>query len=175
MLRKKLEPKIDTLIGEQLQDSNFLAKVLRAYHQRLASLSSPESPGVDRVTILQKLDELRAKKDRVLETFFDGVIDRIRRDDALRKIEREIDSYNLLLGTPSLGPQPLIGLDAMLRVVEPLADWQFISREDRRALLRHLCPEICIYRYTVKSLTLNVGANSQSSDGHTTSHSKMAP
>jgi DNA invertase Pin-like site-specific DNA recombinase len=177
MLRAKLEAKINTLIGEKLQDSTFLAKILRDYQGRLAGLSALESLEVDRTAVRHKLDELRAKKGRVLDTFFEGIIDRTRRDDALRDVDRELNSYNLLLGTksPYSQPQPLPTLDSMQRVIEPLADWEFLARGDRRTLLRQLCPDISIYHYKVKSLTLNVGAALQSSGCYTGSHSRMAP
>ena len=88
MLRDKLEPRIDSLIGEKLQDSTFLVQVLRDYQERLASSSALESPGVDRAEVMRKLDDLRAKKGRVLDAFFEGVIDRTRRDEALRDVDK---------------------------------------------------------------------------------------
>ena len=177
MLRHKLEPRIDSLIGERLQDSGFLAKVLRDYGERLASSSKRESPGVDQAAVVRKLDNLRAKKGRVLDAYFEGVIDRAQRDETLQDVDREIGSYNFLLGTSSvsLQPQSLPSLDAMMRVIEPLADWEFLSRDDRRTLLRQLCPNITVYQYTVKSLTLNLGAVTQPSSRYTGSHSRMAP
>ena len=175
MLRRKLEPKIDSLIGEKLQDSVFLARVLRDYADRLASCSQPEPPGLEKLTVVSKLDELRAKKGRVLDAFFDGVIDRAQRDWKLQEVDREIGSYNALLGTSSdcTEPPPFPNLDTMLQVIEPLADWGFLARDDRRTLLQQLCPEISVYRYTVKSLTLNVAAGAQSNGGDTGSRSKM--
>lgn len=177
MLRDKLEPRIDSLIGEKLQDSTFLAQVLRDYQERLASSSALESPGVDRAEVMRKLDDLRAKKGRVLDAFFEGVIDRARRDVELQDVDREIGSYDMLLGTSSAGsqPHPLPSLETMLRVTEPLADWGFLARDDRRALLRQFCPDISIYQYKVKSLTLNLGSATQSSSRYTGSRSKMAP
>jgi DNA invertase Pin-like site-specific DNA recombinase len=177
MVRSKLESKINLLIGERLHDSNFLSHILTEYHQQLMGSPALETPGVDRGTVLQKLDALRDKKSRVLETFFEGVIDRTRRDEALRDVEREIVSYTRLLDTSSSLPQShsLPNLESIVKVIEPLADWEFLGRDDRRALLRQLCPEISVYRYTVKSLMLNLGAApSKVDDRNMGSHSKMA-
>lgn len=175
MLRNKLEARINSLIGEKLQDSAFLAPVLQDYHDRLASPSSRESLGVDRSAVLEKVDALEVKKTRILDAFFEGVIDRTRRDEALRDVNREVGSYNELLYASSVRPRPrlLPSLDSVMRVIEPLADWEFLGRDHRRALLRQLCPEISVYRYKVKSLTLNVGAALQSNSGCMDSHSKM--
>jgi DNA invertase Pin-like site-specific DNA recombinase len=176
MLRRKLEPKIDSLIGEKLQDSAFLARVLRDYGDRLVSCSRHESPTVDEPAVVRKLEDLRAKKERVVDAFFEGVIDRVQRNEKLQDVDREIDLYSGLLGASfgSPEPPPLLTLEAMLQAIEPLADWEFLTRHDRRRLLQQLCPEISIYRYTVKSLTLNVGTGTQSS-GDTGSHPRMAP
>jgi site-specific DNA recombinase len=164
MLRDKLEARINSLIGEKLQNPTFLATVLQDYQDRLATPSLQESPEVDRSAVIEKVDSLRLKKSRILEAFFEGVIDRTRRDEALRDVDREVDSYNELISAPSarLQPQPVLSLASILRVVEPLADWEFLGRDHRRALLRQLCPEISVYHYKVKSLTLNVGAALQS-------------
>jgi hypothetical protein len=108
---------------------------------------------VDRAAVMRKLDDLQSKKGRILDAFFEGVIDRTRRDEALRDVENEIGSYNLLLGTSSAQPKLLPSLDSMLRMIEPLADWEFLARQERRALLRELCPDISVYQYKVNSLT----------------------
>jgi hypothetical protein len=167
MLRDKLEPRINGLIGERLHDSSFLAQILQEYEERLTIPSSVETVGVDSATVQQKLDALQDKKSRILDAFFDGVIDRSRRDEALRDLEREICSYNQLFGTsPTPSPlQSLPNLDSVVRVIEPIADWEFLGRDHRRALLRQLCPEISVYQYKVKSLTLNLGSLPSKSHG----------
>jgi DNA invertase Pin-like site-specific DNA recombinase len=177
MLRDKLEPKIDAMVGEKLQDSVFLARVLREYNDRLTSPSFVESAEVDRAEVSRKLNDLRDKKDRILDTFFEGMIDRVKRDVALATVEHEMESYNLLLGTPQRPePRPVPSIDCLLKTIEPFADWEFLSRDDRRALLRQLCPSISVYRYTVKSLTLNIiGPAGQLEDRYTGSHPRMAP
>jgi DNA invertase Pin-like site-specific DNA recombinase len=177
MLRDKLEPRIDGMIGKTLQEPAFLAKVLRQYNDRLTNASSGESSEVDRAEVTRKLDDLRNKKGRILDTFFEGVIDRVQRDEALRNVDREMGSYNMLLGASSepSEPRPVPSLDCLLKTIEPFADWEFLSRDDRRALLRQLCPSISVYRYAVKSLTLNVGPAVQSDGCYTGSHSRMAP
>jgi hypothetical protein len=130
----------------------------------------------DEAAVVRKLEDLRAKKERVIDAFFDGVIDRVQRNAKLQDVDREIDSYSGLLCSSPERPEtpPLLSLETMLQAIEPLADWEFLARQGRRSLLRQLCPEISVYQYTVKSLTLNVGAGAHSS-GDTGSHPKMAP
>jgi hypothetical protein len=92
----------------------------------------------------------------------------------LQHVDREIDLYSGLLtaALKSSEPSSVLSVEAMLQAIEPLADWEFLGRDDRRSLLRQLCPEISVYRYTVKSLTLNVGSDTQSGD--TVSHPRTA-
>ncbi|MFY9731968.1 MAG: hypothetical protein WB723_04200 [Candidatus Acidiferrales bacterium] len=149
------------MIGERLHNSAFLVRMLQEYHERLAASSSLRTTEVDQDAVLQKLELLRNKKGRILDAFFEGVIDRGQRDEALGGVEREMCAYDELLGRSSANSQPLpiLNLDSLVRVIEPLADWEFLGRDDRRALLRRLCPEISIYQYKIKSLTLNLGAS----------------
>ncbi|HEY2123514.1 MAG TPA: recombinase family protein [Chthoniobacterales bacterium] len=174
MLRDKLEPRINCLIGEKLQDRAFLAQVLHGYHARLTASQSPATTGVNEDAVRQKLNLLREKKDRVLDAFFDGVIDPTRRDEALRDVEGEMRVYTKLLGESSASPQrPPVTLESLAQVVAPLVEWEFLGRDDRRALLRHLCPEISVYQYQVKSLKLNLAAGvAQSLGRDADSHSK---
>jgi hypothetical protein len=177
MLRGKLETKLNLLIGEKLQDSAFLERILQDYHEALARSSSLETRGVDHATVVQKLETLRDKESRILEAFFEGVIDRTRRDAALRTVEREICSYKELLSLSTKQPQSqsVPDLEALLRVIEPLADWEFLSRDHRRALLQQFCPEISVYRYDVRSLFLNLGAATATlRDGDKGTHSRKA-
>lgn len=173
----KLEARVNTLIGQKLQDSCFLANLLRRYQERLATAVSSQPVAVDSAVALQKLDALRDKKGRILDAFFERVIDRTRRDEALREVNREINSYDELLGSASAGsePQPFPSLDSLLQVIEPFADWEFLSRDNRRSLLRQLCPEISVYQYKVNSLTLNTAGLPQSQGRYTNTHTKMAP
>jgi hypothetical protein len=176
MLRDKLEPEIDAMVGEKLQDSVFLERILREYNDRSTRPYFVESAEIDRAEVARKLNDLRNKKGRILDTFFEGVIDRVQRDEALKTVEREMGSYNLLLGTSEPSePRPVPSLDRLLKTIEPFADWEFLARDDRRALLRQLCPSISVYRYAVKSLTLNIGSAGRPHDRHTGSHSRTAP
>lgn len=40
--------------------------------------------------------------------------------------------------------------------VEEVSDWEFLERDDRRGLLKLLCPEISVYQYEIKALALNL-------------------
>jgi hypothetical protein len=60
---------------------------VEAYNDTLSA-----NPGLTR-GIQRKIDDLRGKRARVLETFFDGIIGKDARDEKLADIDREIASY----------------------------------------------------------------------------------
>lgn len=154
MLRKKLEPKIDYLLAEKLREPSFLERVLDSYNDMHSAAPAPLN--VERTTLGAKLTALRDRKNRVLEAFFEGVIDKNQRDNRLTEVNREIESYEqLLMGT--VNPQlPLVAED-LSKCLEPFAEWEYLSRDDKRALLALICPQISVSRYKVKSIELNLG------------------
>jgi hypothetical protein len=118
---------------------------------------------------------LKAKKERVLEAFYDGVIDKKERDKKLDALDKEFVAYQGLLLPPAatvVGP-PELDLDAVLAIIEPFAEWEFLGREYRRELLTLLCPEISVYRYEIKDLALNLPI--ETTGGHKDSRTKPAP
>jgi DNA invertase Pin-like site-specific DNA recombinase len=152
MLRKKLEPKIDELLGAKLRDFDFLDRLAEQYN---AGVDEAHSASVPAATIQAKLVKLNERRRRVLEAFFDGAIDRTERDGRIAEIDREVSAYqrmllNSTLPTMARSPQDLEQL------FEPFADWDFLEREDKRTLLAAFCPEIRVSSYVVKSLVLNV-------------------
>jgi DNA invertase Pin-like site-specific DNA recombinase len=152
MLRAKLESKIDCLLGERLSERGFLGNALDAYKSQLKQSSNQQA--VDQALIAAKLDELKAKKLRVLDAFFEGLIDKSERDRKLASIQRDVDSYERLL--PEAGFERPSTVADLEQVLEPFSEWEFLEREDKRALLAMICPEIKIFQYTIKSLVLRL-------------------
>lgn len=160
MLRSKLEARIDHLLGTQLVKPEFLKTVLDQYE---SNRQSPSAPPIDELAIREKLSALTAKRERILDAFLDGVIDRKQRDGMLEYTEREVAAYNKVLAdsAPALKPKPIEGVGTILSVVQPFAEWEFLARNERRKLLTLLCPEIAVHRYKVKCLTLNLKTESE--------------
>lgn len=172
MLRKKLEPRIDHVLAEMLWKPDFLRRVVDEYNNTSRKVPAAE---FDCHAITAKIHALRERKDRVLETFFDGIINKQERDARVEEIQREITTYELLLLNGAEGPPKaqVVDLDKVLALVEPFAQWEFLDRDDRRALLLLLCPEISVFRYKIKELTLNLV--SRTGGGYKDSHLKTGP
>jgi DNA invertase Pin-like site-specific DNA recombinase len=170
MLRKKLEPKLDALFGEKLRDPEFLNRVVEDYNDIQEAKSAPVAK--NERALASKLSALSEKRQRVIEAFFEGVITKAERDSKIAEIDRERNTFQTLLieSIPQPG-QPSV--DEIRIALEPLAEWEFLEREDKRLLLQTICPEISVFRYTVKTLTLNLGA--EPAGCNEVSHLKTAP
>ncbi len=154
MLRKKLEPKIDFLLGEKLREPEFLRSVVDEFN---AGIQSSVSTGAtERIVIDRKLESLEAKRQRILEAFFDGAVDKAERDSRILNIDSELRAFRqILVDSIPVVPEAITDAD-FEEILEPFAEWEFLARDDKRALLAALCPEIRVERYAVKSLMLNL-------------------
>lgn len=168
MLRYRLEPKIDELFGAKLCDRGFLNRVVEAYNELVEHIQQPA--GRDNVALKNKIDGLCEKRQRILEAFFDGAIRKEDRDRRFEEIDRELSVYRqLLTESANVPPQPpVLDLEAVSAVVQPFAEWEFLNRDDKRLLLANLCPEISVYCYEIRDLTLAVAR------GYEVSHEKTA-
>src|SRR5439155_21521405 len=156
MLRKKLEPKIDYVLSGTLCDQDFLERVIAEYNEELRR-QAPAAP-LDQSALAARIKTLQEKKRRILDTFFDGMITKSERDQRVEEVEQEISVYHRLAQQFASEPQrpELLDVDAVLALTQPFAEWKFLSRDDRRALLQILCPEISVTCYKIKHLRLNV-------------------
>jgi DNA invertase Pin-like site-specific DNA recombinase len=156
MMRKKLEPKIDFLLGKKLRDPKFLSRVVDEFNKGIQdSLSIAD---MERSTFDRKLANLGAKKQRILEAFFDGAIDKPERDRRIGNVESELSAFRqILLESTNTVSEVRTDRD-FEEVLEPFTEWEFLGRDEKRTLLATLCPEIRVDRYVVKSLIFNLVA-----------------
>ena len=153
MLRRKLEPKLDVLVSEKLRDPEFLQRVVDDYNAIQEVKPAPMAKLEQ--GLAANLGVLSEKRQRVLEAFFEGVVTKEERDRKIAEIEREKNTIQCLLIEPV---QQAVhhSMDEIQMALEPLAEWEFLEREEKRALLRVICPEIIVFRYTVKSLVVSL-------------------
>jgi DNA invertase Pin-like site-specific DNA recombinase len=155
MLRKKLEPKIDYLLGEKLREPEFLSRVVDELN---AGIRKSVSTAPERGIIDGKLASLEAKRQRILEAFFDGAIDKQERDSRAAQVDAELSAFRKILLDTTPAASCMRTEPKIEEILEPFAEWKFLGRHDKRALLAMLCPEIRIERYIIKSLMLNLVA-----------------
>jgi hypothetical protein len=148
-------------LGEKLREPRFLEGILDSYNEMHAAAPAPRN--AERTTLGVKLAALRDRKNRILEAFFEGVIDKNQRDSRLSEINRESEAYEQLLIETVTPAVPLVAKD-LSKCFEPFAEWEYLSRDDKRALLALICPPISVSRYKIQSIELNLGWLASSGD-----------
>ncbi len=149
MAREKLEGVLDCMFAGRLTSPEFVEKCVRELQQR--NESSQSATTIQRLT--SEITSLRARRSRVVDSFVDGSIERTERDHRLAICDRDIQRTEETL----LREKPADRLDAqaLVEAFAPLAEWNYWSRDQRRAVLATLAPEIRVADYKVESLGLN--------------------
>jgi hypothetical protein len=149
MDRKKLEDILDRLFGARLPDPLFLEKCVRVFEGHRSANSSSEE--IQRLTNAVTL--LRKKRERVIESYLEGVIQRSERDQRLEVIDGDIQRSQDRLLEQEI-PADRIATSTLLEYFAPLWEWEYWSREDKRLVLSTLVPDIRVADYRVESIGL---------------------
>jgi len=110
--------------------------------------------------------EPEQKRKRVLEAYFDNLVDRIELDRRLKEMEtdRQFCEQKLL----SIETETYeISAEELAIVFTPLQEWEFLSRSDKRRLLRAIVPEIHLQNYDVTKIALLVQEPHRDEINHT--------
>ena len=149
MIRHRLEEAIDGVVSDRLPNRDFLERIADAYE----SQSTTTTARVDSRTIQQELERIEEKRRRVLEAYFESHIDREERERLLSGIERDKKRYqDLLLQTHQTVRR--LSVDELADAFSPFLEWKFLVRQDKRALLRAITPEIHVRDYRVVGMSM---------------------
>ena len=149
MQRAKLEVILDEIFGRRLMDFTFLDHCLAAARRRACA----DQSGLRIQRLSSQIETLREKRERVIETFLDGVLGREERDLRLASLDQEIQGIQDALIQES--PCPNTTADALVEAFAPLAEWSHWSREQKRRLLAAMVPDVRVANYKVESLGLS--------------------
>ena len=149
MAREKLELILDDLFSVRLIEPSFLEQCVAELVRR--SESDESHVRVQRLT--SEIKDLQRKRDRIVDSFVDGVLSREERDNRLLLINREIQTAQEML----MQERPSVPLDVTLltAALSPVADWSYWTRDQKRNLLAALVPDIRVADYEIESLGLN--------------------
>jgi len=158
MLRDQLEPKITSIIAGKLADPDFLMPAIDAYFEHK---SDPDS-GLEE-SLQEQIKSLKNKRERILESFFDGTIVRNERDSFLAKIDSQIaEAQNFKPEDPR---PPAFTSEQLAGMISVFQEFPLLSRDDKRSLLSTMLPEIFVYSSRrngseVKGVTLRLSCES---------------
>ena len=148
MRRDRLEAKLDDLFTQKFSDNNFIRELADSYISSIQTRAQIQS----RNTFENAPSDLEQRRQRILDAFFEGIIDRADRDTRLARLEEEKKQYQRLL-EPTESAQKL-NTEDLAEMLSPFYEWKFLNREDKRALLSSFCPQIHVADYEVQGLTL---------------------
>ena len=150
MRKDRLEPALDRLFAEKLSSSQFLKRNILAPMQRQTQSSGKSE------RLQEQIDALERKRQRVLDTFFDGVIDLTERDEKMRSIAKERSALAGMLERER--PQPTLNAKELANVFQPFIGFDVLSREDKRQLLNVIAPSITVKDYEISGVSITFDA-----------------
>ncbi len=162
-----IEPKIEELLSVRLQDQGFLTEIAETHFEQQS-----EVIGVpDATTVQRQIESLTAKRNRILEAFFEGTIDRRQRDEHLGRVDADLTAYRAIMATARVG-EPVASSGDLADLFSAFAELPFLQRDDKRLLMRNLGVEVSVSGYKICRLAMwsvdGLGCN-------TDSRAKMAP
>jgi DNA invertase Pin-like site-specific DNA recombinase len=160
MRRDTLDPGIDSLFAKQLTDPAFLSELAAGVARRQED--SGDSARAARIE--DEIVRLGAKRGRVLESYFEGVIDRAERDSRLEAIDRDLERAREMLERD----RPRAGLDAesLASFFSPFFEWEFLQRDDKRRVLSTVVPEIHVADHRVDGISITFPLDRSINESH---------
>ena len=149
MVSGKVDAAIDALIQDKLTTSEFLLEALKAYNDSLTD-GWQKGQG-NRGSIKNRIVRLETRRNRVLESFYDGVISKQERDEKLKTVSQDLESLRAVLDEADNTPQTL-DPEVVLSLVSMFQEWQFLEVMQKRRVLEALMPAIFVYRYQVRGI-----------------------
>jgi DNA invertase Pin-like site-specific DNA recombinase len=157
MAREKLENTLDLMFSGRLTTPAFLENCVRAANDR-----SREQDSVGQVQRLtSEINSLRQKRDRVIDSFVEGLIQKDERDRRLAAIDRDTEVTQGLILRDAYSPS--LDIRKMIDAFAQLTEWQYWTRDQKRSVLSALVPDIRVADYRVESIGLNPGLFSNES------------
>ncbi|MBZ5700238.1 MAG: recombinase family protein [Acidobacteriia bacterium] len=148
MRRDKLEPKLDDLFGYQLTSRSFIGRLIGEIEKKYNS-------GAIRCRIARlegEVGKLRVKRERILDSFFEGVLTREERNVRLASIEKQTRLAEEMLMRET--PAPKLSAGEIATAFSPLFDWPVLGRESKRRILAATVPEIHVSNYVVSGVAV---------------------
>lgn len=149
MKRDQLEVKLDDVFGVKLTSKEFLVSLigeLESKYNRAAIRS--------RISRLEgEIGKLRKKRERVLDSYFEGVLQRNERDVRLASLDKQMKFTEEILMRET--PRPELSVRELASAFSPLFDWQYLGRESKRRILAATVPEIHVRDYMISGIKVS--------------------
>lgn len=160
MRRVQLEEKLDDIFENRFTDSNFLTDL--AEGQLSATVEQGRTLKIEKAQ--SEIERLSKKRGRVLDSYFEGILNREERDQKLHELDRDLALYEQWLSEEA--PLRSVSPEVLSEVFSVFSEWKHLSRDDKRKLLSCLVPEIRVANYEVYGVSLMSAAFRGDEESH---------
>jgi DNA invertase Pin-like site-specific DNA recombinase len=149
MGRERLEAVLDGLFADRLCQPSFLEQCVKA----LSGRSAQKDSAIEIQRATAEIKALQRKRERVIDSFVEGVILPVERDRRLTAINDGLRLTQATLAREAV--ETTIDTGKLIDAFTPLAEWAYWTREQKRMVLATLIPEIRVSDYVIESLGLS--------------------
>lgn len=146
--REELEPQLDRLFTKRLTSPSFLKRHI------VAPMKARKPVQDDSERLRGQLQLLEGKRQRILSSYFDGVISIDERETRLAEVLTQTRALSRMLARQR--PAPHLSAEALAMMFAPFAEFDLMEREDKRQLLNAITPQIVVSEYKVKGLFIGL-------------------
>ena len=154
MRKERLEPELDRLFSKRLTNPRVLAKLVKALNKK--------RPTADSEILTERLAGLTNKRERILDYYFEGGINSEERDARIGGVENEHKVLSGLLAKSQ--PNPNLEVDRLIDLFSVFTEFDLLQRNDKRALLGAIAPEILVSCYKIDGLFFSLDINPADTD-----------
>ena len=148
MRRERLEAQLDSVFADDLTSPRYLRQIEREMKKA--------RPQVDTERMESQLRSLTTKRQRILDSYFEGVIDSSERDARLAATDREQKAVSVILAKQNPAK---VETDLLAKVFGTFLRFKKLAPQQKRRLLTAIAPEIVVADYQVKGLYFSTGVN----------------
>jgi DNA invertase Pin-like site-specific DNA recombinase len=153
MRRERLEQQLDGLFARHFTDPDFLGECIHTLHQRANNGEAARR----RDHLKLEIATLERRRARVVDSYIDGGIKTSEeRDRRLAAAEQQLQQRQQALVALEAEAPAQLTVAALAKLLAPLAEWEYWSVEQKRAVLATLVPDIIVANYQVKSLGIRL-------------------
>lgn len=146
MNREPAERELDRLFARRLTSPTVLNRLVKAMRR--------QRPTADADRLAEQLSALKQKRQRVLDYYFEGGINQAERDSRLSQVEKDERIISELLVKQK--PNPNVDTDQLVDLFSVFKEFDLLNRQDKRALLGAISPNVLISNYVVKGLSFSL-------------------
>jgi len=142
--RDVLDPHLDNVFSKRLTSPSFLKRHV------IPAVTKKRRPDNGAAQAQRQLEALDSKRKRILDAYFEGVISSAERDERVSLIDRERKAFETIARRQQ--PEKGLTLEMLVDAFAPFVEFDLLNRDDKRALLTIITPEITVANYEVKGM-----------------------